>query len=1024
MGLTDLFIKRPVLSSVVSLIILLLGLNAIKGIQIRQYPKMDSTVITVTTAYPGADSNLIAGFITTPLEASIASAEGIDYMTSTSSEGYSTITCNIKLNFNPQVAFTDIMSKVSAVQNQLPKDALLPVIKKTSDDSNALMYISFSSNEMTPQQITDYVTRVVQPQIQTVDGVASAEILGAQTYSMRIFLDPNKLAALQITPADIYTALQKNNFQTAAGNTKGEYVQINIRANTDLSSTKAFQEIIVKTSGSSIVRLKDVAKVILGSQSYDSIVTFDGKQAIFIGVSPTPTANPLTVITDVRKLYPKIVKNFPPGLHSTIVYDATDFIRASIHEVVRTLIEAAIIVIIVILLFLGSFRSVIIPVVTIPLSLVGVFTFMLGLGYSINLLTLLALVLAIGLVVDDAIVVVENVHRHIEEGKSPLEAALIGAREIAIPVIAMTITLAAVYAPIGFMGGLTGALFKEFAFTLASSVIISGIIALTLSPMMCSNILTPDIGEGRFATTIDNFFAKLTRFYRKKLQRSLDYRTPMVLLCITVVMSLAYLYGKTPKETAPEEDQGFFIVFANAPRYASINYMDTYTKEFNKIFKRFSATQNYFTINGYGNQVNSSLSGMVLKPWDERTDTQFNIKKPLQEKLNTVAGLQTYAIVPPPLPGAGTGTPIQFVITTTSDFKTLYDLSQKIKDKAEKSGLFIFVNNSLMFNNPQATLLINRAKAADLGLDMGAIGSTLTSALSGGYVNYFNLQGRSYEVIPKLERQFRLLPQQLNDIYLQTKSGTMVPLSTVVTIQKETIPNQLTHFQQLNSATINGVMMPGKTLGEGLDSLQAIAQTVLPKGFTYNYAGQSRQFMQEGSALIFAFVLSIILIYLVLAAQFESFRDPLTVLFSVPLSICGALIPLNLGLASINIYTQIGLITLIGLISKHGILIVDFANHLQINQGLTPKEAVQEAASIRLRPILMTTAAMVFGVYPLLVANGAGAVSRFDIGLVISSGMIIGTCFTLFVVPTMYTFFAKDHRNAHKEKEGLVPSHP
>lgn len=1024
MGLTDLFIKRPVLSSVVSLIILLLGLNAIKGIQIRQYPKMDSTVITVTTAYPGADSNLIAGFITTPLEASIASAEGIDYMTSTSSEGYSTITCNIKLNFNPQVAFTDIMSKVSAVQNQLPKDALLPVIKKTSDGSNALMYISFSSNEMTPQQITDYVTRVVQPQIQTVDGVASAEILGAQTYSMRIFLDPNKLAALQITPADIYTALQKNNFQTAAGNTKGEYVQINIRANTDLSSTKAFQEIIVKTSGSSIVRLKDVAKVILGSQSYDSIVTFDGKQAIFIGVSPTPTANPLTVITNVRKLYPKIVKNFPPGLHSTIVYDATDFIRASIHEVVRTLIEAAVIVIIVILLFLGSFRSVIIPVVTIPLSLVGVFTFMLGLGYSINLLTLLALVLAIGLVVDDAIVVVENVHRHIEEGKSPFQAALIGAREIAIPVIAMTITLAAVYAPIGFMGGLTGALFKEFAFTLASSVIISGIIALTLSPMMCSKILTPDIGEGRFATTIDNFFAKLTRFYRKKLQRSLDYRTPMVLLCITVLMSLAYLYGKTPKETAPEEDQGFFIVFANAPRYASINYMDTFTKEFNKIFKRFSATQNYFTINGYGNQVNSSLSGMVLKPWDERTDTQFNIKKPLQEKLNTVAGLQTYAIVPPPLPGAGTGTPIQFVITTTSDFKTLYDLSQKIKDKAEKSGLFIFVNNSLMFNNPQATLLINRAKAADLGLDMGAIGSTLTSALSGGYVNYFNLQGRSYEVIPKLERQFRLLPQQLNDIYLQTKSGTMVPLSTVVTIQKETIPNQLTHFQQLNSATINGVMMPGKTLGEGLDRLQAIAQTVLPKGFTYNYAGQSRQFMQEGSALIFAFVLSIILIYLVLAAQFESFRDPLTVLFSVPLSICGALIPLNLGLASINIYTQIGLITLIGLISKHGILIVDFANHLQINQGLTPKEAVQEAASIRLRPILMTTAAMVFGVYPLLVANGAGAVSRFDIGLVISSGMIIGTCFTLFVVPTMYTFFAKDHRDAHKEKEGLVPSHP
>jgi multidrug efflux pump len=1017
MRFTDIFIRRPVLSCVVSLLILLLGLNAMKAVQIRQYPKMDSTIITVTTAYPGADSNLIAGFITTPLETSIASAEGIDYITSSSMEGYSTITCNIKLNFDPQVAFTDIMSKVSAVQNQLPKDALLPVITKTSDDSSALMYISFSSDEMTPQQITDYVSRVVQPQIETVDGVASAQILGAQTYSMRIFLDPDKLAALNITPQEVSAVLRKNNFQTAAGTTKGEYVQINIRADTDLSSQESFQNIILKSANNAIVRLKDVSKVILGSQSYNSIVTFNGKKAVFIGISPTPTANPLTVITDVRKIYPHIKNNFPPSLYSTIVYDATNYIRASIKEVVKTLIEAAVIVIFVILLFLGSIRSVLIPVITIPLSLIGVFSCMLALGYSINLLTLLALVLAIGLVVDDAIVVVENVYRHIEEGKTPYQAALEGAREIGLPIIAMTITLAAVYAPIGFMGGLTGALFKEFAFTLAASVIISGIVALTLSPMMCSKILTPHIGEGRFIKFVDKVFVRIVSVYKKSLQKTLNYRSPIVLLCITVLLSIGFLYSNTPKETAPEEDQGFFIVFSTAPQYASINYLDTFTKEYDKIFKSFPETSDYFTINGFQNQVNMALSGMVLKPWDKRTTSQSKMKQPLQNKLNQIAGLQTYAILPPPLPGSGGGTPIQFVITTTSDFKTLYDLSEKIKNKAKDSGQFIFVNNSLMFNNPQATLKINRAKAADLGLDMSAIGSSLSSALSGGYVNYFNLQGRSYEVIPQLDRRYRLNPEQLNDIYIRAKNGIMVPLSTVATIDKQTLPNQLTHFQQLNSATINGVMMPGKTLGDGLSTLEAIAKNILPKGFSYNYAGQSRQYIQEGQALIFAFVLSIILIFLVLAAQFESFRDPLTILFSVPLSICGALIPLNLGLASINIYTQIGLITLIGLISKHGILIVDFANHLQITKGLSVSEAVLESAAIRLRPILMTTAAMVFGVYPLLIANGAGAVSRFDIGLVISTGMLIGTCFTLYVVPTMYTFFAKDHRaTPHKDE--------
>lgn len=981
--------------------------------QVRQYPRMDNTVITVTTAYPGADADLIAGFITTPLESAIASAEGIDYMTSSSTQGVSTITLNVKLNFNPQVAFTDVMSKVQQTINKLPPEAQQPVIVKSSDTSTALLYISLDSHDMTPQQITDYATRVVQPQIETIDGVAKADILGAQTYSMRIFLNPDKMAALKVTPGDVYQILANNNFLTAAGNTKGEYVAINIKAKTNLNNVEDFKDLIVRSSNNSIIRLKDIADVKLGSQDYDTSVTFDGKKAVFIAVTPTPTANPLTVIRDVRNQFPAVQKQFPPSLEGTIVYDATDFIRASIHEVVMTIVEAAAIVVIVIFLFLGSIRSVLIPVVTIPLSLIGVCTLMLFLGYSINLLTLLAFVLAIGLVVDDAIVVVENIHRHIEEGKSPFDAAIIGAREIAMPVIAMTITLAAVYAPIGFMEGLTGALFKEFAFTLACAVIISGIIALTLSPMMCSKILNSEMSSGKFVRKLDDFFNQLKERYKKTLHSLLDTRSIILLFAAVVLLILPYLYSTTAKETAPEEDQGFFFVIGTAPQYATLNYIEAFTKPFEKIYKSFPELAHYFIIN-----QKSPMSGMVLKPWGERK-SQFGLKASLQNKLDTVSGLKTFAVIPPPLPGGGGGTPIQFVIKTTGDFQSLYDVSNKLLKKAQGSGLFIFLDNSLRFNQPEVSLEINRSKASDLGLDMKNIGSSLASALSGGYVNFFDLKGRSYQVIPQLSRPFRLNVDQLGEIYVRSTNGTMVPLSTVVTPIAKTQPNALSHFQQLNAATIQGVLMPGVTLGQGLDYLTEQADSLLPKGFSYDYGGQSRQFIQEGSTLIIAFFMAIIVIFLVLAAQYESYRDPLIILISVPMSICGALIPLNLGAASINIYTQVGLITLIGLISKHGILIVDFANQLQREKKLDRRAAVEEAASIRLRPILMTTAAMVFGVIPLLIATGAGAVSRFDIGLVISSGLLIGTCFTLFVVPAMYTYLAADHRH-DLEQEALL----
>ncbi|HCJ4399130.1 TPA: efflux RND transporter permease subunit [Legionella pneumophila] len=1010
MKFTDLFIKRPVLSIVVSMLIFLFGINSIYKMQIRQYPKMENTVITIMTGYPGADAELIAGFITTPLESAVASAEGIDYMTSSSQQGLSTITLNIKLNFDPQIAFTDVMSKVQQTLNQLPKESQQPVILKKSDSSTALMYISLDSKDMTPQQITDYATRVVQPQLQTVDGVAKADILGGQTYSMRIFMDPIKMAALNVTPADVSSVLASNNFLTAAGSTKSEYVAINVTAKTDLNNVGEFERLIVKSDKGSIIRLRDIAKVELGSQNYDSSVTFNSKKAVFISITPTPTANPLTVINDARKLFPSIVREFPPSLTGTIVYDATAFIRASIHEVMETIIEAAVIVIIVIFLFLGSVRSVLIPVVTIPLSLVGVCTLMLILGYSINLLTLLAFVLAIGLVVDDAIVVVENVHRHLEEGKTPFESAIIGAREIATPVITMTITLAAVYAPIGFMSGLTGALFKEFAFTLASAVIISGVIALTLSPMMCSKILSEEATSGKFAIFLDEFFNKLKRVYQNALHSILDTREIMLLLAGVVILMLPYLYSNTAAETAPDEDQGFFFVLATAPQYATLNYIEAFTKPFDAIYKSFPETENYFTVN-----TSQPISGMVLKPWDQRKKSQFALKQPLQNKLSKIAGLNALAIVPPPLPGGGGGPAVQFVVKTTNDFQSLMDVSNQLTEKARNSGLFIYIDNSLKFNQPQVEFSINRAKASEMGLDMRALGSTLTSALSNNYINYFNLEGRSYQVIPQLARKFRLTIEQIGQIYVKTLNGTMVPLSTVITPTEKTQPNAATHFQQLNSATIQAVMMPGKTLGQGLEFLQKAAQEVLPKGFTYDYGGQSRQFMQEGSALIFAFLFAIIVIFLVLAAQYESFRDPLIVLISVPMSICGALIPLNLGAATINIYTQVGLITLIGLISKHGILIVDFANHLQREKNLDKRAAVEEAAGIRLRPILMTTAAMVFGVIPLLIASGAGAASRFDIGLVISTGLLIGTCFTLFVVPTLYTYLAEDHR--HKPNE-------
>ncbi len=1006
---TDIFISRPVLALVVSLLIFIFGLRSINDLQVRQFPEMENTVITVTTIYPGASAQLIKGFITNPLEKVIASADGIDYMTSDSVDNVSTITAYIKLNFNSDAAFTDIMSKVEQVKGDLPKDAQEPVIKKDTGQSTALMYISYSSDKMTPEQITDYISRAVQPKLETVSGVSQAQILGGKIFAMRIWLNPKRMAALGVSAPGVVQALKDNNFQSAAGKTSGQYVVMPIDAQTGLEDLNGFKNLVVKNDKSNLVRLRDVATVNLGSADYDSSVIFNGKSAIFVGITPTPLANPLTVINSVRKILPDLAKTYPPSLQGKIVYDGTVYIKASLRDVFVTIIEASVIVIVVIFLFLGSLRTVVIPIVTIPLSLVGVCGLMLILGYSINVLTLLALVLAIGMVVDDAIVVVENIYRHIEEGVAPFQAAILGAREIAMPIISMTITLAAVYAPIGLMGGITGALFKEFAFTLASSVILSGVIALTLSPMMCSKFLTIDIGKNRLVHYIDTTFEKLKNYYQSKLNGVLNFRPVTLVFAGIILVSCVFLYGTSQQELAPEEDQGVLFVMAQAPQYASLEYLEKYTNEINKAYETFPAVSDYFTINGAGT-VNNAISGVILKPWDDRSESQRQINTALQQKLRNIAGIRSIVYPLPSLPIGGSPLQIQFVLTTIDPFETLYPLAVEMEKAARNSGLFLMINSSLSFDKPQIHMEINRDKAAQMGISMASIGNTLSSALGGNYINRFSMEGRSYEVIPELGQQFRLTPDAIKQIYIPTPTGKLIPLSTLVTISQKTQPNSLSGFQQLNSATLSGILMPGHTISEGLTFLQNTAAKVLPRGVSFDYAGQSRQYLQEGSALIYTFLFSLIVIYLVLAAQFESFKDPLVILISVPLSICGALIPISMGFATINIYTQIGLITLIGLISKHGILMVEFANQLQREEGLSIREAITKSASIRLRPILMTTAAMVMGVVPLLIATGAGATSRFAIGLVIAAGMMIGTMFTLFVVPTMYTLLANKHQ--------------
>jgi multidrug efflux pump len=1010
MNFTDTFINKPVLAIVVSALILVLGLRALADLAVRQYPKTENAVVTVTTAYYGADAQTVAGFITQPLEQAIAQAQGIDYLSSTSVSGVSTITATLRLNYDANRALTQIQTQVSSVRNQLPPQAQQPVLSVQVGETIDAMYMGFRSDVLPANSITDYLSRVVKPKLDALQGVQTAEILGGRQFALRAWLDPAQLAAHGVTASDVYNALSANNYLAAVGTTKGQMVSVDLTAATDLHSVDEFKELSVKQKDGAIVRLKDVANVVLGAEDYDSNVSFSGKLAVFIGIKAAPDANVLDVAQRVRDAMPDIQSELPSGLSGEIVYDATGFITASIHEVVKTLLEALLIVTLVIFLFLGSLRAVVIPIIAMPLSLVGTFFMMLALGYSINLLTLLALVLAIGLVVDDAIIVVENVDRHMkEEGKTPMQASLVAARELAGPILAMTVVLVAVYVPIGFQKGLTGALFTEFAFTLAGAVTVSAVVALTLSPMMCSRFFKAEHDTGAFVRLIDRQFERIRHGYQRALHGALTTWSVVVVMGL-MLFGATILLGMTAKsELAPEEDQGFLFYQLKSSPNSTAQQMLGYSQQMFTIGKALPEYAMLFQIITPG----AGFGGMLFKPWSERTKNARELQQELQEKWSAIAGGQIFVFSLPALPGSQ-GAPVQVVVNTTEPFQNLNDVVQAVLKKAQGSGKFWFIDADLKIDKPQSTVVVDRDLVSTLGMTQQDVGSALGAALGGGYVNYFSIAGRSYKVIPQVLQADRLNPDQVLDYYVRAPNGSVISASTVATLKSEVVPQSINRFQQLNSATLSGAS--GMSQGEALQFLRTALSEAAPSGYAIDYAGQSRQFVQESGGFGTTLLFAVIIVFLALAAQFNSLRDPIVILVSVPMALFGALIFVNL-ISSLNIYTQVGLVTLMGLVSKHGILIVQFANESQ-RGGMSKLDAIEHAAGVRLRPILMTTAAMVLGVIPLVIASGAGAAGRFAMGLVIATGLSIGTLFTLFVVPAFYMLVAAEHSSS--EGKSLV----
>ncbi|MEJ2764358.1 multidrug efflux RND transporter permease subunit [Photobacterium sp. MCCC 1A19761] len=1009
MRFTDVFIKRPVLAVSISFLIALLGLQAIFKMQVREYPDMTNTVVTVTTGYYGASADLIQGFITQPLEQAIAQADNIDFMTSSSVLGRSTITVTMKLNTDPNAALADILAKTNSVRSQLPKESEDPTVTMSTGSTTAVMYIGFTSDELASSQITDYMERVINPQFFTVNGVSKVDLYGGMKYALRVWLDPAKMAAYNLTATDVMSVLNANNYQSATGQSIGEYVLYNGTAETQVDNTNDLEKLVVSTQQGQVIRLGDIAKVTL-EKSHDTYrASANGREAVVAAINAAPSANPINIAADVRLLLPELQRNMPSNIQMDVLYDSTIAINESINEVIKTIAEAALIVLVVITLFLGSFRAVIIPIITIPLSLIGVAMVMQSFGFSWNLMTLLAMVLAIGLVVDDAIVVLENVDRHIKLGESPFRAAIIGTREIAVPVIAMTLTLGAVYAPIAMMGGITGSLFKEFALTLAGAVFVSGIVALTLSPMMCSKMLKANEKPSKFELSVHNFLDRMANRYEKMLKTIMQHRPVVIVFGLLIFLCMPALFKLIPSELAPAEDKGVLMLMGKAPSNANLDYIQNSMAQVNQMLadQPEVAFSQVFSGVPASNQA-FGIASMV--PWSEREASQAEVVQRVTGLVKDVPEMSVTAFQMSELPGAGAGLPLQFVITTPNQFESLFQVASDILTDVQSSPMFVYSELDLNYDSATMKIRIDKDKAGAYGVTMQDIGITLSTMMADGYVNRIDLDGRSYEVIPQVERKYRLNPESLNGFYVRAADGKSIPLGSLVTIDIVAEPRALPHFNQLNSATIGVVPMPGTAMGSAIDWFINDAASKLPVGYQYDFMGESRQYVTEGNALYTTFGLALAIIFLVLAIQFESLRDPLVIMVSVPLAICGALVALAWGAASMNIYSQVGLITLIGLITKHGILICEVAKEEQLHRQKDRMAAVMEAAKVRLRPILMTTAAMIAGLIPLLYATGAGAAQRFSIGIVIVSGLAIGTLFTLFVLPVIYTYLASVHK--------------
>ena len=1018
MKFTDTFIKRPILAISLSLLIVLLGIQALSKMQVREYPNMTNTVVTVTTSYYGANADLIQGFITQPIEQAIAQADNIDFISSQSFSGSSAITVNMKLNTDPSGAVADILAKVNSVSSQLPSEAEDPTIDVSTGSTTSVIYIAFSSKDLNSSQITDYLERVIKPQLFSINGVAKVNLYGGTKFAMRIWLDPERMAGFGLSTSEVVTILQANNIQSASGQAMGYYTLFNGNTETQVKDAAELENLVIATrENGKTIHLRDIARVSL-EKSHDTYRAMaNGNDAVVVAIDAAPTANPLDITTDVREMLPDLEASNPSSIDMKVLYDSTLAIEESINEVVKTIAEAGLIVLIVMILFLGSWRAVIIPIITIPLSLIGVAVVMQMFGFTINLMTLLAMVLAIGLVVDDAIVVVENIDRHIKAGEEPFRAAIIGTREIAVPVITMTITLAAVYAPIALMGGITGSLFTEFALTLAGAVFVSGIVALTLSPMMCSKMLKSNHQPNRFERTVDKALTGLTNKYSRILDIIMMRRPAVIIFALLVFISLPFLFKFIPSELAPSEDKGALMMLSKAPANANLDFIENSMRVVTGEIAKQPEVESSLAMSGIPN-ANQAFGIAIMKTWSQREKDPKALSATLTPAFNAIPSVATTAFQMPELPGSSGGLPVQFVVTTSNPFESLVTIASDVLAETQSNPTFVYSELDLAFDSATMNIKIDRDRAGTYGITMQDIGVTLGTLLSDGYLNRIDLDGRSYEVIAQVERKYRLSPDKIGDLYVLAKNNDMIPLSELISINIVAEPRSLPHFNQLNSATVGAVLAPGSTMGEAVTFFEEIATTKLPQGYRHDYLGESRQFVSEGGALYVTFILALFIIFLVLASQFESIRDPLVILMTVPLAISGALVALAWGAASMNIYTQVGLITLVGLITKHGILIAEVAKEEQLHHGLDKVSAVKKAAAVRLRPILMTTAAMVAGLIPLLFATGAGAVSRFGIGTVIVAGLSIGTLFTLFILPVIYSFIASEHKHVPEFEEG------